>query len=385
VEIWREIGHAHAIYFDGTAFSAAMQRAIELADDDLTTADLYAELAFQTMIRAGMWGVPPQADLVEDWIGRTLELAPPDTVARAKALIARCYSAYDKSPELASEASGIAERLGDPVTRSYGYDVLCLTAVAAGDWDDAADWARRRVSLVDEIDDPDHQQDIYSGAFTPAVARGQFDEARRYSRSGEEINRRLSPHHRLHGVGQSLVLEELLGDWGAASRLQLRVEDAVAANIATPCVLNERALLVCALARAYLGDEEEARRLEQEAGAHRMTGYGPIQDAPRVQLALHRNDLAAVESLLGEPGVRRSTTYYLSSMATRLDGLAALGERERVETEAGRLLQPNTYLEPFALRALGVVREDASLIERAAGRFEAHGLDWHAERTRALL
>ena len=187
------------------------------------------------------------------------------------------------------------------------------------------------------------------------------------------------------GALSSQRLEELLGDWGAASRLQPRVEDAVAANIATPCVLNERALLVCALARAYLGDEEEACRLEQEAGAHRMTGYGPLQDAPRVQLALHRNDLVAVESFLGEPGVRRSTTYYLSSMATHLDGLAALGERERVEAEAGRLLQPNAYLEPFALRALGVVREDASLIERTAGRFEALGLDWHAARTWALL
>jgi class 3 adenylate cyclase len=385
VEIWQEIGHAHAIYFDGKAFSASMQRAIELAEDDLTTADLYAELAFQTMIRAGMWGVPPQADLVGDWIGRTLELAPPDTVARAKALIARCYSTYEKSPELASEASGIAERLGDPVTRSYGYDVRCLTAVAVADWDDAADWARRRVSLVDEIDDPDHQQDIYSGAFTPVVALGEFEEGRSYCRSGEEINRDLSPHHRMHGVGQSLTLEELLGDWGAASRLQPRVEQAVAANIATPCVLNERTLLVCALARAYLGDEEEACRLEQEAGAHRMTGYGPLQDAPRVQLALHRNDLAAVESLLGEPSVRRATTYYLSSMATHLDGLAALGERERVETVAPQLLQPNTYLEPFALRALGVVRDDASLIERAARRFEALGLDWHAARTLALL
>ena len=385
VEIWREIGHAHAINFDGKGFSAAMERAIELAGDDLTTAELYAELAFQTMIRAGMWGTPPQADLVDDWIGRSLELAPPDSGTRAKALIARCYAAYDKSPELAREASGIAERVGDPVTRSWGYDVRCLTAVAAGDWDDAADWARRRISLVDEIGDPDHQQDIYNGAFTPAVALGQFDEARSYCRSGEEITSRLSPHHRLHGVGQSLVLEELLGDWGAAGRLQPRVEEAVAANVATPCVLNERTLLVCALARAYLGDDDEAYRLEQEAGAHRMTGYGPLQDAPRVQLALHRNDLAAVESLLGEPSVRRSTTYYLSSMATRLDGLAALGERERVESEAGALLQPNTYLEPFALRALGVVRDGASLIERAAGRFEALGLDWHAARTRQLL
>ena len=99
--------------------------------------------------------------------------------------IARCYNAYDKSSELATEASEIADQLGDPVTRSYGYDVRCLTAVAARDWDDAADWARRRVSLVDEIDDPDHQQDIYSGAFSPVVALGQFDEGRRYSRSGK--------------------------------------------------------------------------------------------------------------------------------------------------------------------------------------------------------
>ena len=45
-------------------------------------------------------------------------------------------------------------------------------------------------------------------------------------------------------------------------------------------------------------------------------------------------------------------------------------------------VQPGTYLEPFALRALGIVREDASLLERAAERFEALGLDWHAARTR---
>ena len=65
-----------------------------------------------------------------------------------------------------------------------------------------------------------------------------------------------------------------------------------------------------------------------------MTGYGTVQDAPRVQLALQRDDLEAVESLLTEPGVRRSSWPYLSSMATHLDGLAALGERARVEAEA---------------------------------------------------
>jgi hypothetical protein len=56
-----------------------------------------------------------------------------------------------------------------------------------------------------------------------------------------------------------------------------------------------------------------------------------------------------------------------------------------VEREADRHLKPGTYLEPFALRALGIVREDGGLIERAADRFAGLGLDWHAARTRELL
>jgi hypothetical protein len=151
-----------------------------------------------------MFGSAPQADLVEGWIARALEVAPPDSAARAKALIARCYSDYDKSAELAGEASGIAERLGDPVIRSYGYDVLGLTAFVTGDYQEAAEWAGRRLSLVDEIQDPDHQQDIYETAFAPAVACGQFDEARGYAASQEEITRRLSPHHRVHGVSSAI-------------------------------------------------------------------------------------------------------------------------------------------------------------------------------------
>jgi class 3 adenylate cyclase len=384
VEIWRELAHAHAISYNSDAFSSAMQRAIELTDDDLIAADLYAELAYQALVRWGMWVVVPDAGLIEGWISRALAFAKPNSAAHAKALIARCYADHDKSPELASEASHAAERLGDPVVRSYGYDVRGQIALTAGDYDEAVDWTRRRLSLIGEIDDPDHLAEIYAGAIGPAVARGDLDDARRYTVAHAEVTRELSPHHRVHGVAMSLELEELLGDWSAASRLQQLVEDAVAANVATPCVRNQRSLLVCALARAHLGDEEEARRLEQDAEAYALTGHGAVVDTPRVQLALHRHDLAAVESLLTEPDARRSF-WHLHSMATHLDGLAALGERARVEAEASRLLRPNTYLEPFALRALGLVREDASLIVRAAERFTAFGLDWHAARTRALL
>jgi len=71
-------------------------------------------------------------------------------------------------------------------------------------------------------------------------------------------------------------------------------------------------------------------------------------------------------------------------MAAHLDGLAALGKRERVEKEAALAREAGTCLEPFALRALGLVREDETLLERAAEGFEAFGLGWHAARTREL-
>jgi hypothetical protein len=43
------------------------------------------------------------------------------------------------------------------------------------------------------------------------------------------------------------------------------------------------------------------------------------------------------------------------------------------------------YMEPFALRALGVVREDEEMISRAAERFDALALGWYAAQTRVLL
>jgi hypothetical protein len=55
-----------------------------------------------------------------------------------------------------------------------------------------------------------------------------------------------------------------------------------------------------------------------------------------------------------------------------------------VEQEAARWGKAGTYVEPFALRALGVVRGDAALLARAIERFDALGLAWDAAKTRAL-
>jgi class 3 adenylate cyclase/predicted ATPase len=383
--IWEQIAHANALYFDGKAFAAAMEEAIALAEGNDELAGLYAELAFQTMARAGMWGTAPSSDLVQRWIERALELAAPDTSARAKALIARCYAAYDKSAEDAAEASAIADRLGDPELRSRGYDVRHLVAFVHGNYRQALEWCRRRESFVHELADADTATYVYAFAINPAVACGELDEARRYARLHDDATRPLSPHHRLHGAALLLLLEELLGNWEQALELQELIETRVEESAATPCVLSARSLYLCALANAYLGNDDEAERLERRAAPLAMTGYGTVLDTPRLLLALHRGDLTGVESLLGEPAVRASNWFYLSSMAAHLDALAALGEDERVERETARALQPGTYLEPFALRALGRVREDEALVGQAVERFEAFGLEWHAASTRALL
>jgi hypothetical protein len=74
----------------------------------------------------------------------------------------------------------------------------------------------------------------------------------------------------------------------------------------------------------------------------------------------------------------------LYALATKLEALIVLGRTSEAEEAATPLLQPGTYLEPFALRMLGLARSDRTLIEQAVERFEAMGLGWHAAKTRAL-
>ena len=81
---------------------------------------------------------------------------------------------------------------------------------------------------------------------------------------------------------------------------------------------------------------------------------------------------------------RLSLDASLHALATKLEALIALGRTGEAEQTATSLLEPGTYLEPFALRALGRVRSDPALTEQAAERFEAMGLGWHAAKTRAL-
>lgn len=387
VELFRAVGRASALNYDQDTFLAAMESAIDACRDRATRAELCAEFAFEAFMRGGMWTRPIGA-VAKPRIDEALELAAPDTRARAMALVASTFAHIGDGAATASEAHAIAERLGDPALRSAALDGRQRVAMDAGEYEEAWELNRRRVDLMDDVGDADLRADSVQSAIPACIATCRFDEAREMARRTDEATRTLTPHHRVHGVAVRVEVEELLGGWAAIRALEERVREVVSANQRTPCTRNARSLLICALADAHLGEEARARELEESAERLGLSGRHTL-DAPRLRLALVRGDRARAEELLaalvGESGwYARGVDSSFATLVAKLDGLAALGDRARVEEMAPRLHRPGTYVEPFAQRALGLVRDDGELIARAALRFDELGLDWHAAQTRAM-
>ena len=382
--VWRAVGKANALKFDGEAFWTAMQSSLKVCSNKPTCADTYSELAFQTAIRSSMWAKRPDRDLVAGWIEQALALSEPGSESRAKALIAQSFWERNARPA-AREASELAERSGDIELRSYAWGALAAVAFGERDFASALTWSLRRLDVKDEISDPDHVADIYELAIPSCCANARFSEARRLAAEHDAVVEPLSDHHRLHGLAVLLEVEEICGGWHRILELAERTEASVEANLTTPCVRNARALLLVALAAAYTGDDETARRYEGRAEEVATEGYDFVLVAPRTWLALLRREMDEVAPLDPADLARVRPEYALPAVAARLDALAALKEEALVERDARPLLQRGTYLEPFALRALGAVREDHRLIEQAAERFDAMALRWHAQQSRKLL
>lgn len=382
-ELWRRLGTANALKFDGEAFWTAMQNSLKLCRDPHRCAETYSELAFHTAARSTMWKRRPDRELIHSWVRRALEVADPESPARVRALVARAYIERAKALDAAREASKLAEQLDDPELRSFAFEARSIVAFARGEFDDSCTWAERRLDLLGDISDPDHRADVFLAPYRGHAARGRITAARRCVRLHDSVARDLTPHHRVHAVGHVLAVEQLAGGWETIRANEERAIATVEANLATPCLLNPTSLLACALAAAVLGDDESSRQLEEQALALGMEGYDVALEPSLVQLAILRRDLETVARLLESRPENGSPRLWAQS--TRLDGLAALRDRHRVEEEAPALLRPHTYLEPFAQRALGLVRDDEELIRQSIDRFEAMGLDWHVGQTEPLL
>jgi len=381
--LWCEVGLANALRYDGEAFWGAMQRGLELhALDPDAEAEAYAHLSFQTAIRSGMWLTKPDLAPLSGWIERALELAGPESAARARALLARAHTQPSASD--ASEASALAERLGDTELRSYALGARANAAGFEGRYHDASTLSEHRLELAADIGDPDHLCEVYESAVPLAVSVGRFREARRLAALHAEASARLSPHHRMHSASLRIEIDENVADWEDARRHTDAVVEAAEANAGTPCVRNARALIACALSHAVSGDDAGAADLLAHAAQFEGEGWDTYVDPLWLRLALHRGDRAEAERLL-ELEFEREFVFGPSIRAARLDALVALGRSEAIEEEAPRLLISRTYIEPFALRAIGAARHDDDLLAQADERFRVLRLHWHAAQTERLL
>ena len=385
--LWREIGRASALKFDGERFWEAMKRALTLTDVPEEQADILASLAVQTAIRSGMWPRRPEHSEVERWIDRALDLAKAGSAAHVQALIARAYWNPSEEHAAAEEGDALAEQSGDPALRSYAWGARSSAAFAGRRYEESFTWAQRRVELMPQIADLDHHTEIYEELIPPCALIGRFAEALRFVEAHAELSRRLTPHHRIHAIAMELEVKELMGDWPSIRERTAVVERLVAENLGTPCIRNARSLLVEAVAHAYGGGHEAARQLEERALEIALEGFGFRLFGPRVRLALLRDELDTVEHMLGEDVARRGHDWMFTSamVSTRLDGLLALGRLDEVEREAAPLLSVEAVLRPFAQRALGVARQDDVLLRAALEGFESYGLGFHAEETRLVL
>jgi class 3 adenylate cyclase len=383
--LWREVGRAQALRFDGEAFWDAMNRSLEGPLDDAERADAYSILAFQTSIRSGMWTVRPEHRKIEEWVDRALDLDAGGAVVRARALLARAQmEPSDVDDDVVLEAAVLAEQTGDAELRSYAFGARSAAAYARLRFQDASTWSERRLELASELEDPDIVCDVYESAVPVAAAMGRFGEAGRLVALHASMTRRLSAHHRLHSVSLELELAEAMGGWEAIVQATDRVEQAVAENLATPCVRNARDLLLCAIAHESAAGGDRSRALEHAAERLAGEGHDRSLNPPRLRLALLRGAADAVRALVRVP-LQRTFVWGPAIYGTYLDALVALGEHEWIERDAPALATPGTTIEPFGLRALGAARGDDALLANADERFRALGLDWHAAQTERLL
>jgi AAA ATPase domain len=384
--LWRRIGRTHALAYDGESFMPAMQRALELAPDERRRAETYAELAFEGAIRSGMWRRRPTRELMDEWTTNALAGVRHGSEEHVKALLSRAFWGLPGEAEAARLASQLADELSSAELRSAAWDARGVAAFREGDFEGAHTWEVRRFDIQPEITNPDLIHDMYMSTIPITVAVGRMREARRLATELGEFVGPLTPHHRMHGISCRLEVEELAGEWDAIVALERQTEEAVADNSETPCVRNARSLLLCAVARELTGDRARAQALEAQAAELEAEGVYAIMATPRARLALWRGDVDRLAELItGDEWLQRQTWFSLPTASTRLDALAVIGSPAEVADAAERLGRPGSYLEPFALRAVGIARQDDKLLARAHESFRALRLDWYAAQTDSYI
>jgi hypothetical protein len=378
-ELWFAIGHASALQYDGQGMVAAMERALELgADPGL----IYPELAYQWAMRTGMWRSPLGESQYDEWITRASAASPDASPARVKALLAKSMATDEVEP--ARAALAIANQIGEPLLRWDATGMLENVLMQAGEFDESLTIAADRLARRSTISDPDRLADALYVTTYLYVVTGHLADARELAREMQETVAGTTAHHRVHGFAIRVMVERAYANWEAIRGLTAQIEAASAANVATPCPYNRGLLVALAAAWTYGGDTSEADRLLAQAEALGMESYRRFLARHSLLLAIARDDRAEIRAVIDQFRPDWLAHDDWEHWSNLFDGLALLGERERIEAEAGRWLARDAFVTPFALRALAVVRGDPSLLDDAAARFDSMGAALRAAETRAM-
>ncbi|MGH2382225.1 MAG: ATP-binding protein, partial [Candidatus Limnocylindria bacterium] len=384
IEILTERAHVLTTAYDIAGFRRAMEEALELRPEPLVAAHIFAMLSFYGLGRPYMWKEPPPRELADQWLAQAFELSEPGSEARGFARLAEALSEPASRIEAAEEAHAIGTALRVPRLVVASMEARTFASTEGGRYLEACEWADRALRAAPTLADPGYVSHQYWNAGFVYLRAGRFRDARRFA---EEFDRLVTsigePHGEVHAVALHALLASAMCRWTDLADLAGRAEVAASANEDFPCQFNWRMLLVCALGLAQLEQDDEARRLEAVGRATAVVA-GPAEREPSLlRLALFRGRHGDARQILENLPPTRGP-WAVDTAAARLDALALLGERKRVELEAAPYLEEPSYTEPFALRAIGLVRSEASQLRKAATRFKTMGLDWRVEETRSL-
>lgn len=382
IGILRYKASIQAIGFDIVGFRRTQEAALDLGPAAEEAAHIYGMLAYYALGRPYMWRRPPPHDLAESWLERALELSTPGSEARGYARLAQALWEPVGNEGSADEACAIGAAADDPGLVLGGLEARTLCSTLAHRYADACEWADRAVEAAAGIRDPSFAGHQYWNAAFVYLRAGRFGHVKPLAEAFARTAALLGPHEAVHQVALRVLWAYASCAWGELERLAPDAEEAAAANTVFPCQFNWRTLLMCAFGLAQRGAEVDARRLEALGRQSAAVAGPPEREAALLRLALLRGDLAEARRIVDLPPAAGS--WVVDTPAARLDAIAALGQRDRAEEEAAPYLREPSYTHPFALRALGVVRDDPSLLEAAARAFAAMDLGWRADETRLL-
>ena len=380
--LWRAVGEVHTQSWDYPAFQAAMTRALEASGDPQDQAAAYVGLASAVTDWGIISAALPDDDTVEGWIERALALSAPVTPARAHAMALRAVWAPEPLAEMAPRVMIAAESADDLRVLGQAHGMQEILACTQRRYSDVLDWAMRLVARF-ESQDPRQVGDAYLHPIGALMALGRFTEARDFAARNEAVAVRQGNSDRAVAVAWWAEVESMAEEWPRVGMLEERIRAFAGRDDIGPTARFVRAPLLCAAARAHLGDARQSTELERLTAD--LTG-GADDDrlaAPYLRLALARGDLDRVGDLMARAPKRLrpwAQWWALDLDVTRLDALAALEDAAAVESEAAALLGDNRFLDAVARRALGTVRRDPHLLGQAGQAFTDMGLPAHARR-----